>query len=95
MLSDSYIHSMLKLTITKEARRRLRAMPNNLERKIINKIDSLAADPFAPNNNVTSLRGIDDGFRLRVGDWRVLYTLNAEARTMTIVAILPRGDAYR
>ena len=86
---------MLKLTITKEARRRLRAMPNNLERKIINKIDSLAADPFAPNNNVTSLRGIDDGFRLRVGDWRVLYTLNAEARTMTIVAILPRGDAYR
>ena len=86
---------MLKLTITKEARRRLRAMPDNLERKIINKIDSLAADPFAPNNNVTSLRGVDDGFRLRVGDWRVLYTLNAEARTMTIVAILPRGDAYR
>ena len=86
---------MLKLTITKEARRRLRAMPNNLERKIIDKIDSLAADPFAPNNNVTSLRGIDDGFRLRVGDWRVLYTLNAESRTMTIVAILPRGDAYR
>ena len=95
LFSDRYSHSMLKLTITKEARRRLRAMPNNLERKIINKIDSLAADPFAPNNNVTSLRGIDDGFRLRVGDWRVLYTLNAEARTMTIVAILPRGDAYR
>ena len=68
LFSDSYIHSMLKLTITKEARRRLRAMPDNLERKIINKIDSLAADPFAPNNNVTSLRGVDDGFRLRVGD---------------------------
>ena len=85
---------MHSVTITKEARRCLRVMPNNLERRIISKIDSLAADPFAPNNNVTSLKGVD-GFRLRVGDWRVLYTLDGEAGTMTIVAILPRGDAYR
>ena len=80
--------------ITKEASRRLRGMPNNAERTIVGKIDGLAADPFASNNNVIALKATD-GFRLRVGDWRVLYTLDTEARTMTIADIVPRGEAYR
>ena len=80
--------------ITKEASRRLRGMPNNAERTIVGKIDGLAADPFASNNNVIALKATD-GFRLRVGDWRVLYTLDTEARTMTIAAIVTRGEAYR
>ena len=61
---------------------------------MIDKIDGLAANPFAPNNNVTALKATD-GFRLRVGDWRVLYTLDTKAETMTIAAIVPRGEAYR
>ena len=64
-------------------------MPSNMERTIISKIDDLAADPFAPNNNVTALTAVD-GFRLRIGDWRVLYRLDTGARRMTIVAIVPR-----
>ena len=80
--------------ITKEARRRLRGMPTNVGRTIIGKIDDLATDPFAPNNNVTALKA-NDVFRLRVGDWRVLYTLDTKARTMTIAAIVSRGEAYR
>ena len=94
VFSNSYIGLMFKVMITKEASRRLRGMPNNVERTIIGKIDGLAADPFAPNNNVSALKGTD-GFRLRVSDWRVLYTLDTEARTMTIAAIVPRGEAYR
>lgn len=54
--------------ITKDASRRLRGMPNNAERTIIGKIDALAADLFAPNNNVVALKATD-GFRLRVGGW--------------------------
>ncbi len=85
---------MFAVKITKAARRQLNAMPDNIERTIIRKIRHVAADPFAPNNNVTALKGVD-GFRLRVGDRRVLYTLDIEARSMTVAAVLPRGDAYR
>ena len=80
--------------ITKEASRRLRGMPNNVARTIVGKIDGLAANPFAPNKNLIALKAVG-GFRLRVGDWRVLYTLDTGARTMTIAAIVPRGGAYR
>lgn len=54
---------MFTVMIAKEARRRLRAMPNNVERTIISKIEQLAADPFAANNNVTALKGSAE-FRL-------------------------------
>ena len=70
-------------------------MPNNVERTILRKIRELAVEPLAPNNNVAALRGAVGRFRLRVGEWRVLYTLDPAATTMTIVHILPRGEAYR
>ena len=80
--------------ITKEARQRFRKMSSNIQQTIIGKIDHLASDPFAPNNNVRALKG-SDVLRLRVGDWRVLYTLEAETETMTVIEVLPRGGAYR
>lgn len=79
---------------TKEASWRLRSMPSNTERTTIGKIEALAANSIAPNSNLTALRGFD-GFRLRLGDWRVLYTANTETKTLAIAAIVPRGEAYR
>lgn len=79
---------------TMAASRRLRSMRSATERTIIGKIEALAANPLARSSNLTALRGVD-GFRLRVGDWRVLYTVNTETKTLAIAAIVPRGEAYR
>ena len=82
------------IKITKVAMRQLNRMPSNIEQTVIRKIRYVAADPFAPNNNIKALRnsGI---LRLRIGDWRVLYGLESESETMTVINILPRGKAYR
>lgn len=61
---------------------------------ILAKVDALATDPLAPNNNVTALKGIE-GSRLRVGDWRVLYSLDTESAVLKVAAIVSRGEAYR
>lgn len=55
----------------------------------------IAADPASPNNNLLPLRGVPDGFRLRVGDWRVSYTLDRAAQVIDVFEIAPRGGAYR
>ena len=73
---------------------RLRGVPRKAAHTIVGKIESLALDPFAANNNVSRLTAVD-GYRLRIGDWRVLYSLDAEAHVLTVAAILPRGEAYR
>lgn len=56
------------------------------------KISQLADDPASLANNITSLKGGDGLLRLRVGDWRVIYT-----ETLVIVSVVrigPRGGVY-
>ena len=83
-----------KVEYSKAARRRLRRLPNSVAHTIVGKIDSLVLDPFAANNNVSRLTGVE-GYRLRVGNWRVLYSVDTESNLLTVAAILPRGEAYR
>jgi mRNA interferase RelE/StbE len=67
-------------------------MPRNLAQTIEKKIALLADDPYASNNNATKLQG-REGYRLRIGDWRVLYDLH-NGRIL-ILDIKPRGGAYQ
>ena len=84
---------MSEIVFSKDATRQLRRMRIDDARRIIEKIDLLAVDPFASNPNASALKG--GGFRLRVGDWRVLYELDVSANLLKVVAVLPRGRAYR
>ncbi|TAN61479.1 MAG: type II toxin-antitoxin system RelE/ParE family toxin [Magnetospirillum sp.] len=59
------------------------------------KLAAFAADPARPNNNLKILENIANGFRLRVGDWRVSFTLDAEAGEIEVFEVAPRGGAYR
>ncbi len=72
----------------------LQRMPNNIAKTIVRKINQLAENPYAPNNNITRLIG-EPGYRLRVGDWRVLYAIHDDTLIIEIVKIGPRGGVYR
>jgi mRNA interferase RelE/StbE len=58
-------------------------------------LDRIAVNPAAPNNNLLPLKGVVNGFRLRVGDWRVSYMLDRAAGVIDVFEIAPRGGAYR
>lgn len=66
-------------------------MPANAEALIRDKLRLLAEDPKALANNVKALKGID-GYRLRVGDWRVIFTI--EADRIIVHDVGPRGSIY-
>ncbi len=85
---------MFDILITKSALRQLNRMPKNIKQTVIKKIARVAANPHAPKNNVKPLRK-GDFFRLRIGSWRVIYTVDNESKTMHVIDILPRGNAYQ
>ena len=85
---------MYKVRYRASATKMLRRMPRNLAKTVVRKIDQLAASPYAPNNNVTRLKG-ERGYRLRVGDWRVLYEIHDDVLVIEIIKIGPRGGVYR
>ena len=73
------------LKLDKTARQRIQSALLELEQ---------AENPLfhhAVRNLTGKLRG---DYRLRVGDWRVLFTPDRAEKVIYVYAILPRGDAY-
>jgi mRNA interferase RelE/StbE len=63
------------------------------QKRIVAKIKQVAVNPYAPNHNLTKLHG-RDAYRLRVGDWRVIYELHDDRLAMLILEVGPRGGIY-
>ena len=76
----------------------LRRLPRPQQKAVARALDYLSNEsPFHhPNPTVIKpLRGPRKGqWRYRLGDIRIVYTVNQEARTVQILAIDTRGDVY-
>lgn len=85
---------MYRLTYSKEATRSLAKMPPKLARMIQAKLEAVAANPYGKHNNVSKLQG-HEGYRLRVGDWRVIYEVVDRQLVIAVVRIAARGSVYK
>ena len=61
--------------------------------RIVARIDALAQDPHPPGSR--KLQGGTDEFRIRVGDYRVIYSVNDAAITIVVIRVGHRRDIYR
>ena len=85
---------MYKITYTTQAAKKLLKMPRDIARRIREKLEQVAEDPFASIPNAKKLQG-RIGYRLRVGDWRVIYEINKDEIVIIVLRIAPRGEVYR
>ena len=85
---------MYSVTYVAEVTKILARLPRNLVKRIIERIEDVAAGPYQGHPNVTKLKG-RDGYRLRVGDWRVIYDLDDDNQVMIVLVIGPRGQVYK
>lgn len=83
-----------EIAYSKAAAKALIRAPRVVALRIRDKLRALAHDPFAPNANVRRLAG-RAGFRLRVGDWRVVYEVEVGRIVIWVIDIGPRGGIYR
>ena len=83
---------MLQIAYSKVALRTLSRMPTNVSALIRSKIEQYASDPPAQANSVKALKGEPGVFRLRVGDWRVLFT--EDGVVLAVIRVVPRSSAY-
>lgn len=80
----------MKISYTNTAVRRLAKMDSATRGRIVAKIEAYADDPRA-FAKVKTLQG-RDGMRLRVGDWRVIFT--TEDETMIVHLVVHRSEIY-
>ncbi len=73
-----------------------RAIPHDRLLHILRKIRGLAEDPWAPNIQVQQLKEYPlADFRLRIGDYRVLFDKDEETKTIMLFRVLHRSKSYR
>jgi mRNA interferase RelE/StbE len=82
------------ITYSKEATKALLRMPRNMAKLIREKLEMIAADPYADHPNAKKLQG-RDGYRLRVGDWRVIYKIQSEQLLIMVLKVASRGEVYK
>ena len=85
---------MYRILFTKSASRALHRTPTHVAQRIRERLSHIAMDPYAQHPEVTKLQN-RPGYRLRVGDWRVIYETEKEELVVLVLTIGTRGGAYR
>lgn len=83
---------MYELRLARSARKELEALPDTVLARIARQLDGLPADPRP--RGTKKLRGASDLWRVRVGDYRIIYHIDDRARLIEVRAIRNRKDAY-
>jgi mRNA interferase RelE/StbE len=75
--------------------RQLRAIPQQTAVTILRALTPLGDDPRRPDADVKKLAGYADRYRLRAGDYRVIYEIADEQLIILVVGVGHRREAYR
>ncbi len=77
----------MNISFEKSAAKHISSLDSPTKQRIKKAIDAL------PSGDVKKLQGLQTDYRLRVGNFRILFSM--EQDTITIKDVLPRGQAYK
>lgn len=83
---------MFKIVLHKNAAKKLAKLPGDFRSKIFKAIDLLSIDPYAGKK----LRGeLEGSYRIRIGDFRIIYDIDRSEGLIIIHTIGSREDVYK
>lgn len=83
-----------KLLIKKQVQKKLKSLDKPTQLRIIDKLNDLGCDPDDPSLDIKKMVG-EITYRLRVGDWRMIFQREDILRIISIDKLKPRGDIYK
>jgi mRNA interferase RelE/StbE len=82
-----------QIVISRPATKALEGMTEDVQRRIATAIDAFRTDPRP--HGCEKLKGRTDQYRVRVGDYRIIYTIEDRVLTVLVLQIGNRRDVYR
>ncbi len=82
-----------RVEIKASAVKEIAALPKRAQRRVVSAIDALADDPRP--DGVRKLAGSEDVYRVRVGDYRIVYQIFDDVLIVHVVRVGHRRDVYR
>ncbi len=88
--------NLFEVKVKRRAAKALERLPEHYRLRVLEALDKLRVNPMPLNNyDVKKLKGLEDTFRIRIGDIRVVYTINWSTRKIIVHFIGPRERAYK
>jgi len=84
---------LYQLQLDGRAQKDLDRLCGNTLRRVLEALTALRENPRPPG--CLKLRGAEDAYRIRVGDYRVLYSVDDGAQTIMVWRVRHRREAYR
>ena len=81
-----------KIVIKPSVKKSISKLSRDLQLRIFGVIDSLQLDPYPPNARKLEGR---DGYRIRTGDYRIIYEVENQILTITVLVVGHRREVYR
>lgn len=81
------------IKFTRAPEKTLARLPKNLRDRLRQAIDRLADNPRP--HDYKQLAGEQRRYRIRVGDWRIVYRIHDNVLVVIVVKVASRGEAYR
>lgn len=83
---------MYRLEVSHAAHRQINRLPLQTQERVNRAIAHLAENPRPPGSKKLTAR---EGYRVRVGDYRILYQVDDSTKLVIIYRVMSRGDVYR
>ena len=84
--------SSYRVALTTSAEKELHGLSAKLIARIVARLEQLAAAPRPPG--CKKLKGGDNEWRIRLGDYRIVYVIDDAAQTVDVTRIAHRREAY-
>jgi len=84
--------SSYRVALTASAEKELHGLTAKAVARIMPRLERLATAPRPPG--CKKLKGGDKEWRIRVGDWRIVYEIDDKAKTIDVTRIAHRREVY-
>jgi len=78
----------------KSAVKELQALPQKIQQRILDAVNLLSLNPYTEILQIKKLKGADDLYRIRVQDYRIIYSLEKQILKVAIIKIGHRREVY-
>jgi len=81
-----------RVVVARSAEKEIERLPRTVRVRVVEKILALAGNPRPHGSQKLTA---EDKYRIRQGDYRIVYTIQDDILTVTVVRAAHRGDVYR
>jgi mRNA interferase RelE/StbE len=82
-----------RIIISKSVQKQMDALPDDMSDRVAEKLQQLAEEPCP--SGVVKLKGADNEYRIRVGDYRIRYEISDQDKAIRLLQCKHRREVYR